>query len=237
MPRRAYSSLLDANSRAFAKTGEDLACGRLSDAAAGAMVAEVYQFHRRLDANDAHRRAAMVSLGKHSKLFRHGNDAKERAHAVEELTIMLLRSKTHTGRRLIAFPANICKCIAETAIDELAIDICPTCSGAGEIPDHSLKLEGRQPMTPCTTCHGSLRRSYSDDERIKKLACAWIGVFPEQPLADPAAVSVVAASLRKHPRLGPMLDAVTYAKRELLAAERIAIEETARMVERWRVEE
>jgi hypothetical protein len=241
--------------KAFAITKEELAAGRLADAVGSAQNAKVFQtpregfvvIHgkrhritggRNLDADEAHRIVALVALGKKSIVFRSqrnrrpidGAQASERAEAIQDLAHMLKRSRTSDTS---TFAMNICRCIASVAMDELAIDMCEACAGAGEMPDHNLQqLEGRQPMKVCPTCMGSRRRRYNDDQRITSLAKAWISHYPAQPLDDPAAVSVVAASLRKHKQCQRMLAAIVFAKGILLEAERVATEETARMVER-----
>jgi hypothetical protein len=240
------------NRKAFLRTRDQLATTGMPCAVGSAQVAAVYllpdlskehqaireRFNgpggRNLDANDAHRIVAQVSLGKHSMLFRLGNDPKERAPAIGELTFILQRARRKVGGRLVPFPQNVCECVATVALDELTIDMCPTCSGAGVVRDHSLEdLSGPQPMRQCPSCAGSLRRRYTDDERIMALAKAWIAAFSAKPLDDPGAPSIVANSLRKHPHLQKLLYAIEYAKHELLAAERVAVEETARMVGRW----
>jgi hypothetical protein len=55
--------------------------------------------------------------------------------------------------------------IARAALHQHVIDMCPTCQGKKEVPDHDLpELEGRQPMKLCGDCNGTGKRKYSDDE-------------------------------------------------------------------------
>jgi hypothetical protein len=53
--------------------------------------------------------------------------------------------------------------IAEWAIREWVVDICPTCSGAGHIFDN------RGVERICNTCDGNLKRKYTQAERFEKL--------------------------------------------------------------------
>jgi hypothetical protein len=63
--------------------------------------------------------------------------------------------------------------VARQAIQEHIIDVCPTCSGRGEVPDHDVEhLDGPQPMKLCDTCGGSGSRRYSTDERKQALSAS-----------------------------------------------------------------
>lgn len=53
--------------------------------------------------------------------------------------------------------------VAEWAIREWVIDICPTCSGAGHIFDN------RGVERICNACDGNLKRKYTQTERFEKL--------------------------------------------------------------------
>lgn len=227
--------------KTFALVKEAVATGSHADALGGAQVAKVYQIPERphkvrhgrstvavsggrnLTANEAHRIVALVSLGKRSVLFRIGNDVRERGGAIHELATFLRDRKDKTP-----FPENVRRCIAAAALDELAHDKCPVCKGRGVIPMVA-DAEGRQPMAQCPSCAGSLKRRYSDDERILKLAREWANVNPKEP----GDVTVIAGELRKHPRLHALLASIGTARAILIEAERVAIEETARMAERW----
>lgn len=220
---------------------ESIAANRIATAQAtgAAMCPEVYQLPRAeggqdLSPNEAHRAVMLVSLGKKSILFRHGNDAGERTGAIEELAAMLKKARDRRGLARVPFAQQICACIAGAALYELAVDKCFACNAAGEVPDHDVKqLEGRQPMRVCPSCMGARRRRHTEDERIQCLAKEWVQAFPAQRVDDPEAVTIVAKSLRNHARLRELLLGIDYAKGILLEAERVATENTARMVEKW----
>lgn len=53
--------------------------------------------------------------------------------------------------------------VAEWAIREWVVDVCPSCSGAGHIFDN------RGVERLCNTCDGSLKRKYTQAERFEKL--------------------------------------------------------------------
>lgn len=230
------------NPKAFALTKESLAADRpeAAQAAGAAMCAEVLQFPatknpdtngRNLEAVEAHRIVAQVRLGKHSILYRLGNDASERAEAVDELATILKRAKDKKGQSRFGFDVRICNCIAATAIDELAFDNCKPCMGSGVVRDHDLPaLEGRQPMRVCGACQGQKRHRFTEDQRITKLAEEWVRAFGfGQEVAD---LHIIAKGIRRHKRLRDILGAVDYAKGELLTCERVAVEETGLMLER-----
>lgn len=221
----------------YSTTKEAISADRLSDATAGAMVAQVYELPKKhggmdMDALTAARRAAMVSLGKRSMLFHFGNRHEEAAPAVEELVAILRNPRDPrelTGPPQVKQPVHKCAWIARAALYELTFDRCGSCFGRGEVEDHNLKIEGRQPMKSCETCFGSGRRRYNEDFRIKTFARA---VNPE----DEAGAE---KSLRKMPsrELHALLDCVNVAKGVLLAAERVAVEGTGLMLERWKTED
>lgn len=224
--------------KTFALVKESMARGGEAGAVGGAQVAEVFQIPtaahtrvvgmhkvrveggRNLDADGAHRIVAQVSLGKHSVLFRLGHDPKERAGVIDELSIMLKRSRNKG--RTVPFSMKVCRLIAAAACDELALDMCPTCWGAGEVRMKGAEIEGRQPMTVCPTCSGAKRRRYTEDERIARLAKAWGGDAKRN-----------AKELRAHKRLHEIIAAIDSAKGMLIESERVAVEEVARMSERW----
>lgn len=219
------------SNKAFARTKEEIATTGLCDAVGGAQVAEVYQIARgrNLDAAEAHRIVAQVSLGKHSILFRLGNDARERKGALDELTAMLRGAKTKRGEMRFPFNMRISRCIAGVALNELAIDMCFDCKGAGVVPDHDIAgLEGRQPMKVCPACMGAKRRRYGEDERVLSLAKEWCA----QHGGAPEDATVIAETFRSERRMEEMVSAINYAKGELITCERVATEETAKMLER-----
>jgi hypothetical protein len=221
------------NPRKFAHTKEQIASDKIADAAAAAMEARIYELPRKqggmdMRAEDAAHRAAMVSLGKRSILFRLGNRPDEMKGAIEELVEMLMLARDKVGRRRVDLDVRTCGLVAQVALLELAHDRCQECLGRGEVEDHSLKgLEGRQPMRVCGSCMGQKRRRYDEDERIIALGrCA----APND--------SVKAAKLlRRDKRLTQIVRAVEFAKGELLAAERVAVEGAGLMIERWQSED
>jgi hypothetical protein len=87
---------------------------------------------------------------------------------------------------------------------------------------------GRQPMTICHTCSGSRKRKYDTDERVLALAKAWAGIMG----VDDSGGSI-AQEMRADKRLQAHLEAIEWARGKLLEAERMAVEGTAEMLERW----
>jgi hypothetical protein len=225
----------------FAMLKERIAAGGLSAEVGGAQVAEVYQIEkakkgRDLSAEDAERIAADVGLGRKSMLFRLGNHPLERAGVIDQLGESLKRAEGRHGGRIVPFNIALCRCIAAVAIDELALEMCFTCKGAGQVRDHDhQKLEGKQPMKPCPTCAGAKRWRYGEDERVKNMAKAWTsqaGMRFESEAECLDAQRAVAEQLRSD-RLQALINSIEYARQRLLAAERVAVLETAGMCERW----
>lgn len=116
-------------------------------------------------ADNAARQSFLASLGGDLIAFKFGNRAASKLDAEAKLEVAL-------AWRELRLRAGQRKRIAAWAIQEWAIDLCPVCKGAKEVPDHS-DLEGAQPMKPCppspTGCGGSGKRRYSDEERIEAL--------------------------------------------------------------------
>lgn len=233
--------------KTFAVVKESIATGGHCDAVGSAQVPANYSSDcveasnvvpirrdRDMSAREAHRIVARVSLGKHSMLFRLGNDAAERAHAIDELSVML---KKADGAKKVPFDMRFCRCIAATALDELAIDMCFECKGAGVVRDHDHgTLEGKQPMKPCPSCGGARRRRYNEDERIGKLAVEFriqMRLDCESQIEEKRADTEIAKQLRGHKWAHRMIESIEMAKGILLESERIATEETANMLERW----
>jgi hypothetical protein len=242
----------------YGRMKEEIAADRPAVAAAGgaAMCAEVLQFPvkgvvevggkqyeisggRNLEANEAHRIVAMVSLGKKSILFRLGNHPLERVGIVDELGAIIKSTKNKQGNLRFRFDFRVCNCIAATAIDELAKDQCFTCNGAGVERDHDVQaLEGPQPMRVCSACMGAKRRRYSEDERVLNLAKEWILAFQESTWhkADRAGredmIATIANGIRRHRKLHEMMSATDFAKGKLIECERVAAQETGAMLER-----
>lgn len=242
----------------YGRMKEEIAANRPAVALAGgaAMSAEVLQFPkkgtvdinghryetrdgRNLDANEAHRIVAQVSLGKKSILFRLGNHPGERDGILEELGIMLRRAKDKKGDSRWGLDTATCRIVAASAIYELTVDQCFKCQGAGEVRAHENEdLEGKQPMMVCPTCHGARRWRYTEDQRIAKLAEEWILLVDRKTWDDAAIgqrkdmISTVGASLRKNKKIGDMLSAIDWGKGKLIECERVAAQETGAMLER-----
>lgn len=217
--------------RTFGAVKIGVALGHQAAAVGGAQVFEMQQ--ERLGGGEAAIAPAMrfiarISLGKRSIIFRIGNDAAERAHAIDELTSILAKLKNKRSAVTVPFNMEMIRCIAAAALDEMTIDMCETCKGATQVPMVS-EVEGVQPMTQCPTCSGSGRRRYAEDERILKIAKEFVAANR----ARGSDVTVVAKELRKHDRLRELLFSVDVAKGVIAESERMAVEETAKMLEKW----
>lgn len=230
------------NPRKYAQVREAVAADKAPEAVGAAQCAHVYMMPEDriaaaakklaggmdLSGEDAALRAAKVSLGKKSMLFRFGSRPKEFPGAVEELVVILRKEKRKDGEPRITLNAGTVELVAKCALHELAFDRCGTCMGRGEVEDHDLKgLEGKQPMRPCQTCHGQKRRPRNEDDRVLLLARL-------QAPEDPAGA---AKALRANPRLRDITSAVDCAKGVLLESERISVEGAGLMLERWGTED
>lgn len=101
-----------------------------------------------------------------------------------------------------------CLKVARQALMEHTIDFCPRCRGAKEVPDHSVKdLEGRQPMKSCP----------SSPE-----GCGGTG---KRHYPDAERIASLGAAFA---------DALFEAHAILTRAEGMAVENAARLLERWR---
>lgn len=218
---------------------ELMAAGKISDAIAHAMCPEMLQTPKHLggqnmEAREAERTAALVSLGRKSVIFRHANDLSERAGAIEELYPILYEAKDRRGRSIAPFSESWIRCIAGAALEELRDDKCIECHGAGQVPMTNQAVEGRQPMMICGKCGGGLlRKNFSEDSRIARLTAEWLKLYPPHP-DDSEAPTAVAQMMRGHRRLNTLIFAIEFAKGKLLEAERIASEQAAKMLERWK---
>lgn len=181
------------------------------------------------DGEAAARRAAMMSLGKKSILFRFGNAPSEREGIVSDVGEILKGD----GKQ---FPINLVDVIAGTALHELTFDRCVTCLGRGLVPDHSVEaMVGRQPMKTCPTCIGQKRRRFSEDARVNVLArhiAAEARINHESDDEYNDFVTFTATELRSSRRIREVLRAVDFAKSILLDAERAAVEGAAIQSER-----
>lgn len=116
---------------------------------------------------DVGRAAHLCSLGTDLIAFKYAHRAESHWPAIVGLSEALawrnprFPLKLRDGQR---------SSVARWAVQEWVINFCPSCSGKGEIPDHSIEgLEGRQPMKPCQTCAGTGLRRYDDNERREAL--------------------------------------------------------------------
>lgn len=119
-------------------------------------------------AKEAERTAALCSLGVDLIRFKLAHIPGAKADAEDKLCAVLSwknaesmsswNLKVSAGRRYA---------VARWAIQEWAIDVCPSCLGAKEMKAHD--IEGAQPMLICVTCSGTGKRRYSDQERLDAL--------------------------------------------------------------------
>lgn len=216
--------------RTFAVAKEGMATGALSDATSAAQCEEL-QHIRTGDAAEAHRIVSMIALGKANNLFRNGNLAHERVNAIEYLWVMVKSERGRGGTPRWRFNENMARAASAAAIDELWICMCPQCHGAKMVPMATEKVSGRQPMAVCPTCHGGGAREYARDERILALAKNLLRLhgYPGEVSDEDAADS--AGMLRTDPKLPQLLEAIDWARWTLIAAEKVAVLETVRMLE------
>lgn len=180
----------------------------------------------------SHHRASLVKLGNETLAFRFGNEARERANAVDDVAYMLRRMKLRGGRVRVRLDFKTIKMAAAIAVDELTVDMCFTCRGAGQVRAQDEEREGRQPMMTCPSCQGERRWQYTPEQRQTALArevAKSEGLDPLNPEIIASALEVV----KTYPRLPQIYDAIELGKRVVLVAERTALMNVAAMVERW----
>jgi hypothetical protein len=119
-------------------------------------------------ATNAERESILCSLGVDLIRFKYSNVAAARLDAEDMLALALAwRPRLNLSRRERTR-------VARWAVQEWAIDLCPTCKGAKVVPDHDAKgLEGVQPMKPCCECGSTGKRRYSDAERVEALGATF----------------------------------------------------------------
>lgn len=128
---------------------------------------------------DSERSAALCSLGVDLIRFKLANIPAAKADAEDKLCAILgWRTADEKSTWDLHVSAGRRHSIARWAIQEWALDLCPVCKGATEIPDHSLpEREGRQPMKCCPGapigCGGTGRRRYTDAERVEAMGQAF----------------------------------------------------------------
>jgi hypothetical protein len=214
--------------RTFAKVKEDISAGKpaANEAVGSAQVRNLHEYDPftktvKSAGPDAARRAALISLGKKSILFRFGNAQNERSGAIEELGAILRGSASK-------YPVHLTAVICGTALHELTFDQCGTCFGRGEVQVQD--LEGRQPMSICGTCNGLKRTRFKEDERIPLLAryiAATAKIDHENDIEYHEFVTFTAKELRSSRRLREILHAVDFATGLILDAERASVEGAA----------
>lgn len=111
--------------------------------------------------------AHLCSMGKDLVAFKFSHRPASRDAAVTALAATL-KDKKGLGLSDVARWR-----VASHAIHEFAIDLCPACLGAKEVPDHDAPRDGPQPMKACVTCHSTGRRHYTDAERIQAMGEAY----------------------------------------------------------------
>ena len=137
------------------------ACAMPARRAAAAIAKQVER------ATSAEREAILCSLGVELMRFKHSNVAAARLDAEDLLALALVwRPKLELSGRQRAR-------VARWAVHEWAIDLCPACQGAMQVPDHDSPREGAQPMKPCCECASTGKRRYTDEERIEALGAAF----------------------------------------------------------------
>lgn len=114
------------------------------------------------------RDAALASLGVDLIRFKFSNCADARPDAIDKLAgVMSWRS---WGLELTRRERSV---VSAWAVQEWAIDLCPTCAAAGEVPDCSPEIEGARPMKRCSDCKGTGKRRYSDEERAEAMGATY----------------------------------------------------------------
>ena len=135
------------------------------EAVAAVGLAQMFAHHIRQteDANRAMRQARYVSLGMTTLALKNGNRSGLWKRAVADVASELILSR-HTTTDKMA------ESVARATLHEHIIDMCPTCQGKKETPDHDLpNLLGVQPMKMCGTCTGTGTRTYTNEERVTAL--------------------------------------------------------------------
>lgn len=205
-----------------------IAAGRVPCALGAAQIPEV-QERETGDVKAALRVVAQVSLGKRSILFRVGNLATERGEALDELALMMLTRPRRSGKFFRHRPLcrEALRCIAAVALDELTADLCNACGGRGEMQVVG-DAEGRQPMMPCYTCAGTGIHKPEEHERVVMLSREMV----RQRCCT--SEESVEHAIEQYGPVAFLMDEIDRARALILEAERVAVEETAKMLERWR---
>lgn len=148
---------------------------------------------RRADA--ASRASFLCSLGRDLIAFKGASRPDSWAEAVAKLAEAL------QCRKLKNLSFGDRQRIAAWAVQEFAVDMCPSCLGAKEVPQFDGQEDGYQPMMSCRACSGSGKRRYTDGERAAAMGQSYAEAMNEahRIIADAQglAVSTAAAMLER----------------------------------------
>ncbi len=144
------------------------ATGAPRDNVAAVGMAQSISHHARQveNAQRAVKQAALVALGMDTLALKHGLRPDIHRRAVERLATELFVTMGYIEQ--VDERQSVADDLARAAIQEHVVDMCPSCKGAGEVPDFADR-EGLQPMKKCPACNGTGGRSYSDDERAESI--------------------------------------------------------------------
>jgi hypothetical protein len=149
-------------------------------AAIGAAQLQEHHMRQTDNAQQAARDARWVAIGMTTMSVKNGLQPRLFARAVAEIAceILIVTKKitvmeaadwidiVEKRAECLTHPDYIAAhVVARAALHQHIIDMCPTCQGKKEIPDHDIPdLNGVQPMKMCGDCNGTGKRKYSDDE-------------------------------------------------------------------------
>lgn len=109
----------------------------------------------------------LMALGGDLIAFKFANRPSSKGDAELKLAVALSWKRWN-----LRLTRKQCERIACWAVLEYCLDICPTCSGKTQIPNYA-DVDGRQPMKPCSECHATGKRLYSDQERTEAMGAAF----------------------------------------------------------------
>lgn len=152
------------------------------DGVAAVGAAQLHEHHMRQcnDAQQAARNARWVAIGMTTLAVKNGLQPRLFSRAVAEIACEMLIAKKHMNvinaadwidivekrAECLTHPVYVAAhAVARAALHQHVIDMCPTCGGKKEIPDHDIPdLNGVQPMKMCPDCNGTGKRRYTDEE-------------------------------------------------------------------------
>jgi hypothetical protein len=130
----------------------------------------------------ADRTAALSALGVRLIAFKFGNCASSKADAEDMLAGILAWKKREDDKPGSQWGLKLSgrerTSIAAWTVHEFAIDLCPSCKGAKQVPT-ALEVEGTQPMAPCQPCGATGKRRYNDTERAAFLGSPYSKAMTE----------------------------------------------------------